>query len=50
MDCEMARDHGKKEWATAIDTMETIETIKNGDMECLLGQLGMFIKEIIKQI
>lgn len=49
MGFEMGKDHGRKELAVAIDTMETIETIKNGATESSPGKVEMFIKETMKQ-
>lgn len=46
----MEREYGKKEWETAIDTMEIIEMIRSGAMESSLGQAEMYTRGITKAI
>lgn len=46
----MEKVFGKEGQDILIITKEIIETIKNGDKESTLGLLGMFIKEVMKQI
>lgn len=46
----MEKVFGKEGQDILIITKEIIEMIKNGDKESTLGLLGMFIKEVMKQI
>lgn len=46
----MGRGLGKKESETVIDMTVTIETIRNGALEYLHGQVVTSIKEITKRI
>jgi len=50
MDLEPGRDYGKRELEIVISMKVNTNMIRNGAMEYLLGQMEMFLKEIIKEI
>ena len=46
----MVKAYGREELEIRINMKESIKTIKNVDMESLHGQLGMCIREIMREI
>lgn len=50
MDLEQGKDYGKKEQEIVISMKVNINTIRNGVMEYLLGQMEMYLKGIMKAI
>lgn len=46
----MVREYGKKVLEIVINIKESIEMTKNVDMVSLLGQMEIYIREIIKEI
>jgi type IV secretory pathway TrbL component len=46
----MVKDNGNATSETQIDMKDSIKMIRNGVMECLLGQVVTYIKEITRQI